>query len=292
MLRIILHYLVIKYELILLRFISNIKNYFLPKLLFGKIESNQRTLLNIAQKQKRMTLHIPAEKAIEILKKRKAEIRDFSFEPNVWIGKTENDLMEIFGILDSKKFQISQIRFTTPITSKKYEILEKSKKQGEQFLDSYVEQIEEYSKIKNEESEESEAYFKKENIKLINDYNDLFNYSKGIEIEKNQLLENSENQNQKISTLETNTVQLNEITFNKLINLISYLPIKDVLAFISILLAVIGFSFWVGTTVQENFNKTEQFNSNKIISVQKDSIRVLNIKIKSELSQKQNIKNK
>ena len=49
-----------------------------------------------------MTLNIPAVKGIEILKKRKGEIYNSSFEPNVWVGKTENDLVEIFGILDQK----------------------------------------------------------------------------------------------------------------------------------------------------------------------------------------------
>ncbi|AIJ37090.1 hypothetical protein IY39_10530 [Flavobacterium psychrophilum] len=237
-----------------------------------------------------MTLNIPPEQAIEILKKRKREIYITSFEPNVWVGKTKNDLLEIFGILDGKKFQISQIRFTTPVSSMKYEILEKGKKQADQFLESYIEQIEEYSKIEKKKLEESEEYFKIENSKLVSDYNKLLNDAKLIEIEKNQFLKNVESQNQKIQSLEKNTVQLTDITIKKIVMLISHLPISEVITFISIFLAIIGFSFWIGTTVQENLNKNEQFNSNKIISTQSDSIKDLKIVLKSTVLEKQNIK--
>ena len=237
-----------------------------------------------------MTLNIPAEQGIEILKKRKREIYNASFEPSVWVGKMENDLVEIFGILDQKKYQINQIRFTTPVSSMKYEILEKGKKQADQFLESYIEQIEGYSKIKKKKLEESEEYFKIENSKLVSDYNKLLNDAKLIEIEKNQFLKKVESQNQKIQSLEENTVQLSEITIKKIIMLISHLPISEVLTFISIFLAIIGFSFWIGTTVQENLNKSEQFNSNKIISTQSDSIRDLKIVLKSKILEIQNIK--
>jgi hypothetical protein len=237
-----------------------------------------------------MTLNIPPEQGVEILKKRKREIYIASFEPNVWVGKTENDLVEIFGILDGKKYQISQIRFTTPVSSMKYEILEKGKKQADQFLESYIEQIEEYSKIEKKKYEESEEYFKIENSKLVSDYNKLLNDAKLIEIEKNQFLKKVESQNQKIQSLEKNTVQLTDITIKKIIMLISHLPISEVITFISIFLAIIGFSFWIGTTVQENLNKNEQFNSNKIISTQSDSITDLKIVLKSTVLEKQNIK--
>ncbi|AIG30890.1 hypothetical protein IA01_10625 [Flavobacterium psychrophilum] len=172
----------------------------------------------------------------------------------------------------------------------KYEILEKGKKQADQFLESYIEQIEEYSKIEKKKLEESEEYFKIENSKLVSDYNKLLNDAKLIEIEKNQFLKNVESQNQKIQSLEKNTVQLTDITIKKIVMLISHLPISEVITFISIFLAIIGFSFWIGTTVQENLNKNEQFNSNKIISTQSDSIKDLKIVLKSTVLEKQNIK--
>ena len=226
-----------------------------------------------------MILNIPPEQAIEILKKRKREIYIASFEPNVWIGKTENDLVEIFGILDEKKYQISQIRFTTPVSSMKYEIFEKGKKHADQFLESYIEQIEEYSKIEKKKIEEIES-----------DYKKLLNDAKLIEIEKNQFLKKVESQNQTIQSLEKNTVQLTDITIKKIIMLISHLPISEVITFISIFLAIIGFAFWIGTTVQENLNNNEQFNSNKIIGRQSDTITDLKIVLKSTVLEKQNIK--
>ncbi|MBF1997175.1 hypothetical protein H0I59_02225, partial [Flavobacterium psychrophilum] len=94
----------------------------------------------------------------------------------------------------------------------------------------------------------------------------------------------------KIQSLEKNTVQLTDITIKKIVMLISHLPISEVITFISIFLAIIGFSFWIGTTVQENLNKNEQFNSNKIISTQSDSIKDLKIVLKSTVLEKQNIK--
>ncbi|MFC6095218.1 hypothetical protein ACFPVY_01045 [Flavobacterium qiangtangense] len=247
-----------------------------------------------------MTLKIPADKAIEILKKRKTEINNSTFEPEVWKGKTENDLQEIFGILDGKKFQISSIRFTTPFTEKKYEIFENGKRQAEQFLESYIEQIEEYSKINQQEIEENDTFLKIENTKLKSNFSDLLVYTKQIEKKSEQLLKDAENKNQKISSLEKNTVQLTDVTIKKILYLIYHLPIGEVITVISIFIGIICFSFWAGTTIQDNSNKSEHFNLNKKVITQSDTIRILienfkslsveNKKIKKELDSIKNIK--
>lgn len=129
-----------------------------------------------------MQLKIPTKKAVEILEKRKSEIGGAYFEPNVWKGKTENDLKEIFDGFDTKWLQISQIDFDKPFSEMKYKILEKGKNQAKQYLESYIEQIKEYSEIQNTKDEQNEKYFENENRGLKN--HTRMN-KKIIQIEKN-----------------------------------------------------------------------------------------------------------
>ena len=71
--------------------------------------------------------------------------------------------------------------------------------------------------------------------------------------------------NVEIKKLQENTVQLNEITINKLFGLIKNLPIGQVIGLFTALFGIIGFSYLFGTTIKENsFLKSEYELQTKI----------------------------
>ncbi len=113
-----------------------------------------------------MQLKIPKENAIEILKKRKNEIDGSGFEPTVWQNTTADNLKEIFGGMDFKYSQINQITFDTHWSDFKADVLEKGKVQAKKYLDSYIEQINEFTKIQDNIAEKNESYFEQENKEL------------------------------------------------------------------------------------------------------------------------------
>src|SRR5690606_1465756 len=121
-----------------------------------------------------MQLKIPFEEAIRILEKRKSEILLNDFDHKVWKGKTENDLKEIFAGMDYKWLQISQLDFEAPFTSdqNKREVFNRGKRQAEQFLDSYIEQIQEYSQIQQKQANQTEQTFELKYYKIKNEMNE------------------------------------------------------------------------------------------------------------------------
>mgnify|MGYP006074248033 CR=1 FL=1 len=208
-----------------------------------------------------MQIKVTKEKAIKVLNKRITEIDAYSFEPNSWKNKTKNDVMEIFGDL-TKSLQISFINFNTPVTESKSEVLEKGKKEAKELIKSYIENIEEYIlepnknidpkvllniKIKNLE-QESNSHILKNNAletELLSNESEISNY-------KN-----------KIQSLEKNTVQLNDISLSKLLTLISNLPVRQLIRLISIIIGVIGFSFFIGKVYKETSFRNSEYNLNR-----------------------------
>jgi hypothetical protein len=206
-----------------------------------------------------MELKIPSKKAIEILEKRKAEINGVSFEPKVWKGKTENDLREIFDGFDTKWLQISQITFDTPYSEMKYEIREKGKKQAIQYIESYIEQIEEYTAIKVNAKEEDERYFENENKSLKKQISEAVSSSNYILEDRNGILSELNEKNKQVENLKQNTVQLSEITINKLFGLLKNLPLGQVVALFGSFFAIIAFAFYFGTLIQGKSNMDSEF---------------------------------
>lgn len=206
-----------------------------------------------------MQLKIPTVKAIEILEKRKSELGTFDFEPKVWKGKTENDLREIFDGFDTKWLQISQINFDTPFSDMKYEVLEKGKKQANQYLESYIEQIKEYSEIQNLQHEENENYFENQNRALKNQLSEAISSANIILEDRTQILSELNDKNKEVTNLKENTVQLSEITINKLFGLLKNLPIGQIAALFGSIFAIIGFAFYFGTLIQEKSNMDNEF---------------------------------
>ena len=212
-----------------------------------------------------MELKIPKDKAIKILEKRKSEIDVYGFEPKVWKHTTEDNLKDIFGGLDFKWTQINGISFSSPYSGVSSSVLERGKLQAKKYLDSYIEQINEFSEIQNSLVEEKERLFEQENKNLKSRLMEVISSSNKNLEDRNELLSDINVKNIEIKKLKENTVQLNEITINKLFGLIKNLPIGQAIGLFTALFGIIGFSYWLGTAIKENsFLKSEYELQTKI----------------------------
>ncbi|MDD2674135.1 hypothetical protein [Flavobacterium petrolei] len=232
-----------------------------------------------------MELKIPKDKAIEILEKRKNEIGLSGFEPQVWKHTTEDNLKEIFGKLDFKWTQISGISFSSPYSEVSSSVFEKGKLQAKKYLDSYIEQISEFTEIQNSLVEEKERFFEQENKNLKSRLIEVISSSNKNLKDWNELLSGINAKNIEIKKLRENTVQLNEITVNKLLGLIKNLPIGQTIGLLTVLFGIIGFSYWLGTTIKENsFLKSEYELQTKINELDFDKQKLDNnlFKLKTE----------
>lgn len=236
-----------------------------------------------------MELKVSTSKAIQILKRRLSEIGSFDFEPSSWKGKTENDLKEIFGILDSKHSQIALIQFTTPVTDAKRDVLERGKKQARQYLESYIEFIEEYSVIEKEKNLEVENSLQKEVLGLKGEVAYLVSEKQTLLNNQEMLLKDNKAKASYISKLEKNTVQLTDLTLKKIFDLIQNLPMKHSLYLIGLLAGLIGSSFLLGQKwegiVKNNDEVELKQNYNRLVEENKkmsDSIAFLNTELKKK----------
>jgi len=209
-----------------------------------------------------MQLKIPFEEAIRILEKRKSEILLNDFDHKVWKGKTENDLKEIFAGMDYKWLQISQLDFEAPFTSdqNKREVFNRGKRQAEQFLDSYIEQIQEYSQIQQKQANQTEQTFELKYYKIKNEMNELIDETNSFLDNYKNLQSEVEDKDAQIRKLKNNTVLLNEISLRKLFHLIGNLPVIQIVTLISVVIAIITASFFLGKEIQETISNNEQFD--------------------------------
>lgn len=209
-----------------------------------------------------MQLKIPSEEAIRILENRKSEIYLNDFDHKVWKGKTENDLKEIFDGTDFKWLQISHLDFEAPFTSEQNQrdVFQKGKRQAEKFLESYIEQIQEYSKIQKKQFNQAEQTYELKYYEIKDQMNGLIDKTNSLIGDYKTLQNKIENKDSQIQDLKKNTVQLNEITLIKLFHLIGNLPVIQIVTLISIIIAIITSSFFVGKEIQENISNNEQFD--------------------------------
>ncbi len=233
-----------------------------------------------------MNLLIPENNAIKILSKRIGELNDFDFQAKVWKDKTINDLHEIYSVGDTKWLQVSQLKFNTFIDSEKYEILKLGKLQAKQLLESYIEQIIEFSKIRKEKTIIEEDNYKKKYSELLAEWNKIVPDYNELLKEKDKLLETIEfkeqekqEQKKEINSLKENTVQLSNISLSKLFKLIFNLPIGQIIAFFAIIIAIIGGSFKLGILYSDSISKNEQYE----LRIERDNLKTENKKLKSDI---------
>jgi len=232
-----------------------------------------------------MNLKIPDNKAIEILTKRIRELNDFDFQAKVWKDKTINDLHEIYSVGDTKWLQVSGLNFDTFIVSEKVKTLQQGKLQAKQLLESYIEQINELSKIRKEKSIIEEDNFEKKYSDLLDEWNKVVPDYNELLKEKEKLLELTEFKEQEkedlkkeINRLEENTVQLSNISLAKLFKLIFNLPIGQIITFFAIIIGIIGGSFKLGMLYSDSVSKNEQYE----LKIERDNLKTENQKLKSD----------
>jgi hypothetical protein len=236
-----------------------------------------------------MNLLIPENKAIEILSKRIIELNDFNFQAKVWKDKVINDLKEIYPLGDTRWLQISGLHFETFIQSEKHSVLQKAKIQAKQLIESYIEQIREYSKIRAEKQIIVEDNYQKKYSDLLNDWNKLVPDYNALLKEKDGLLkkiefveeEKKEKQNE-INGLIDNTVQLSNITLTKLFKLLFNLTIGQIVAFFAIIIAIIGGTFKLGMLYSDSISKNEQYE----LRIERDKLKSENVELKSDIESK------
>jgi len=227
-----------------------------------------------------MKLNIPIDDAIEILKTRKEEIRSLNFDYTVWQDKTKNDLTEIFGYGDTKWLQISGIKFSSFYPGEKATVLESGKKQGEEYLQSYIDLIIKYSEIGKKNVAENEKFYEQEYKNVASELSEVYQIATNLLNEKETFLNEIDSKDQKIMHLEKNTVQLDKISLNKLLGLIKNLPIQQTFALITTFFAIIGFTFYLGGLIKENYFLKNEYEKQKEIDNLKRNIELKNIEIK------------
>lgn len=260
-----------------------------------------------------MNLKIPNNKAIEILQKRIGELGSFDFQPKVWKDKAQNDLKEIFPLGDSKWIQVSGINFTTYITSEKAQVMKDGKIQARQLLESYIEQIHEYSKIQEEREVIEENNYKKKYSDLLAEWNELVPSYNTLLKEKDHLYEiidckevEIKNGDDEIDRLKRNTVQLDNISLIRLFRLIANLPIGQIIALIVLVIGIVTGSFKLGEIYSNSKAENDKYEIRKVNDnlIQKNNeleqsnqsleieVKVLNYKIDSLKKVKDTMPNK
>ncbi len=213
-----------------------------------------------------MEILIPADKAIQILKTRLAEIDALNFNSQAWKDRTENDLKEIFPPTTFKWAQVSKIYFETYITADKAITMAKGKDTARQLLNSYIESIIEYSNIVRQKQVAKEAEYERKYLDLLKDWNDLVPEYNEIIKKKNQAPDKIEEltemlaaKEQEIVNIRSETIQLDNVSFSKLRKVFLNLPVWQIVSTLTVVAAIISGCFVIGTIYQKNEDNTNTF---------------------------------
>jgi hypothetical protein len=214
-----------------------------------------------------MKLLIPADDAIEILQTRLGEIDAYDFNPKAWKDRTENDLREIFPLGSMQWLQVSQINFDTFVTSEKAKVLSEGKETAKQLISSYIDFIQQHSKIAQQKQIIKEKDYEQKYNNLLKEWNNLVpGYNELVKKYDNQLT-SSEGQLEKIEALETEierikseTIQLDNVSSSKLFKVFLNLPIWQIVTTFSVIIAIIIGAFGLGSVYQKNEDNNQIFD--------------------------------
>lgn len=214
-----------------------------------------------------MKLLIPKDKAIQILQDRISGLQVYDFNAEAWKERTVLDLKEIFPRCSTQYLKIQNLRFDTFVVAEKRKVMLEAQKTATQILKSFIEFINEYSKVAEERNVIKEKDFEtkyyellKERNEIVTDYNGLLkNYEKQLDTNL-ELLDQEENLNNQIDTIRRETIQIDNISFNKLIKAFFNLPIWQIVTAISIIVAVIVGVFELGSIYQKNEDNNQIFD--------------------------------
>lgn len=230
-----------------------------------------------------MKLKIPTEQAIKILGDRLREIDNYGFNPKAWKDRTENDLREIFPLGSMQWLQISSINFDTFVTSEKPKVLAEGKDTARKLITSYIEFIREYSKITEEKQIIKDKDFEQKYYDLLKKWNDLVpGYNELIKKYDDQLTtaqglsEDIQTRDQEIERIKSETIQLDNVSFKKLLAALFNLPTGQLIGVFSTLVALLIGVFTLGTLYERTSANNELFdlrNSQKQMQEQNEKIK-------------------
>lgn len=235
-----------------------------------------------------MKLLIPKEKAIQILQDRISGLYVYDFNPEAWKERTVLDLKEIFPLGSTQYLKIQFLRFDTYVVADKHKVMLEAQKTAEQVLKSYIEFINEYSKVAEErkiikEKDFETKYYEllKERNEIVTDYNGLIkNYEELLDT-NSELLDQAENLNNQIETIRRDTIQIDNVSFSKLSNAFFNLPVWQIVTTFSVIIAIIVGVFGLGSIYQKNEANNQIFDYKTEIKTLKEE-RELNSKILSD----------
>lgn len=214
-----------------------------------------------------MKLKIQAGQAIKILQDRLGEIDGFNFNPKAWKDKTENDLREIFPLDSMHWLQISQIHFDTFVTSEKSKVLAEGKETARQLISSYIDFIQQYSKIDEQKQIIKEKDYEQKYGELLKEWNELVpGYNELIKKYDDQLttteglLESIDTKDQELERIKSETIQLDNVSFKKLLTALFNLPTGQLIVVFSFLLACVIGAFSLGTLYERTSANNELFD--------------------------------
>jgi hypothetical protein len=214
-----------------------------------------------------MKLLIPKDKAIQILQDRISGLHANDFNAEAWKERTVLDLKEIFPRGSTQYLKIQFLRFDTFVVADKRKVMLEAKKTAIQILKSYIEFINEYSKVAEERNVIKEKDFETkyyelltERNEIVTDYNGLLkNYEEQLET-NSELLDQEENLNNQIDTIRRETIQIDNVSFNKLNKAFLNLTIWQIVTAFSIIIAVIVGVFGLGSIYQKNEDNNQIFD--------------------------------
>ncbi len=214
-----------------------------------------------------MKLLIPADQAIQILQTRLVDIDGYGFNPKAWKDRTENDLREIFPLGSMQWLQVSQIHFDTFVTSEKAKVLAEGKDTARQLISSYIDFINQYSKIAQQKQVIQEKDYEQKYNELLKEWNELVpGYNELIKKYDDQLtssegfLQTIETRDSEIERIKSETIQLDNVSFSKLAKAFFNLPVWQIVTTFSVIITIIVGSFGLGSVYQKNEDNNQMFD--------------------------------
>lgn len=224
-----------------------------------------------------MKLLIPTDKAIQILQDRISGLYAYDFNAEAWKERTVLDLKEIFPRGSTQYIKIQFLRFNTLVVADKRKVMLEAQKTAEQILKSYIEFINEYSKVAEEKNVIKEKDFEtkyyellKERNDVVTDYNGLLKNHEELLDTNSELLDQAENLNNQIDTIRRDTIQIDNVSFSKLLKAFFNLPLWQIVATISLVATVIIGVFGLGRIYQKNEDNNQLFDYKTEIKTLKD----------------------
>ena len=228
-----------------------------------------------------MKLNVPKDKATKILRERLGELTSFNFNPKAWKDRTELDLKEIFPLGSMQWLQVSQINFTTLITSEKHRVLKEGIDTAKQLIESYIDFIEQYANINEQRQIIPEDNIRDKYSNLLNEWNalvpDYQELAKKYELTLSDIDfkdKEIESVKEEMENIKKNTIQFDNITIGKVYRAFMNLPLGQLIAAIAFIVSIIGGSFGLGKLYQENVSTTVQYEIRKDNDRLKDELNV------------------